>query len=944
MALRFGRRRGTQAAFRYIAEDAPSGYGDAADRLVRALRASGISVEYQGWSAWDPREAGAHARPHSRDPLSTERARRGAPTVAHLFPEHLPNVPRPIGSGPLISHTVWETDRLPSHWPQLLNAVDRVVVPTDWNREVFVASGVTVPVVVVPHVVCRPVPGDLGTTLHIPNDVVVFYTIGRWDERKKPASVIRAFLDAFTADDPVALVVKTSPFAQYPSTDPWGRRSVLSGTTLLEVARIVRQYPRPPLVRIEVEDWAPERIAGLHTRGDCYVSLSHGEGWGLGAFDAAAYGNPVVMTGWGGQVAFLEADRAFLVDYDIEPVRHWNPHAFSPEQHWAVPHHDHAVELLREVASDVRAARRRASPLRARVLDEFAPSRVAAALLDTVPELSGAIDMAARSSPTRVRRTRAVRNRGRRIDELRLVGLGVGPWRPAFDNWVEMAERHEHRFEFLGRQIAEPYVPHETKRRILVDYLAELPPSQLVFYLDSTDGWVCEGPATVLERYSSYDRRLVMSAEPGRRRQFDVSDPIWHCGCAGAFIGEAGVIVEALRLGYDLIDWEAFGRVSDQRAMLAYVHQPARRHVATVDHRRVLTQNIARVPDDEEYEEYEGHRVALESASNPSPTASVHFYGDNGPGYNRFADLYGLAKVPLQPSGRFLAPSPSSRRRPRRPIADDTIPGLAHFVFGLRDEPEPFHLVHYLAVRSCLEMVEPAEVFVHCHHHPEGPYWDRIEPLVRVERVEPVRAVSNLDYPDPSVARYSYAHHADFVRLDALAKHGGVYADIDTLFIAPIPERLWRNQFVIGREADVPDPVLGRRRPALSNAFLMSAPGSRFLEAWRAEIGTALDGTWANHSCFLAKDLASRMPNEVHVEPQRTFHEFEPSPAGLSRLLEGNEKNLGGIVSIHLAAHLWWDDERRDVSRVHAGMISEEWIRRAPVTYARMARRFLPDQ
>lgn len=932
MTPRFGRWRSPRAAFRYLAEDAPSGYGDAADRLVLALRLFGVPLEYLGWSTMDSTDRTAHARAHSRDPLSSERARRGAPTVAHLVPEHLPNVRRALGNGPLISHTVWETDRLPGHWPALLNTVDRVVVPTEWNREVFVASGVTAPVAVVPHVVCDPVLGDLGRPLGLAHDMVVFYTIGRWDQRKVPSEVIRAYLEAFTADDPVALVVKTSPYAQYPTPDSWGRDSAISGTTMLEVARIVREFPSPAFVRVEVEDWDPAQIAGLHARGDCYVSLAHGEGWGFGAFDAAAYGNPVVMTGWGGQLDFLDGDSSFLVDYDLQAVQHWLPRSYGREQRWAVPHREHAVELLREVAGDIRAARRRAAPLRARVLDEFASSRVAATLLDVVPELDDAVEATARGRRGRARRS---------DDDLLLVGLVVGPWRTAYDNWVEMAERYGYRYEIVGGEVAEPYVPHATKWRVLLDYFADQPRDRVAFYLDVADGFVCDRPSIALERYRSYGTPLVFGAEANstRKNRLDVPDPTWRYGNSGGFVGEAGVVADALRGGYGLADRERFGKVSDQHAMIEYLALPEHRHLATLDHRRVLVQNLARAPH---YEEYDAHRTALNTRSKRSSTSSVHCYGDNGPGYNTFAALYGLKRVELQESGRFLTPSASSPRR-AHVLTNEAIPRIAHFVFGLREEPETFHLVHYLAIMSCIEMVRPDEVYLHCHHLPRGQYWDLIEPLVRVERVQPVDAVRALVYADPSVARYSYAHHADFIRLDVLARHGGLYADIDTLFIAPIPDRLWRQPFVIGREADVVDPGSGDLRPALSNALLMSAPGSAFVEAWRAEIAGALDGTWANHSCFLAHDLAARLPHDVHVEPQRTFHAFD-AVVGLSRLLEGNVAEVDGIVAIHLMAHLWWDDGRRDFSRVSAGMITEEWVRHAPVTYAHMARKFLPDR
>jgi len=661
-----------RAALRYVAQDARTGYGDAADRLVRALRESGVRVEYRAWST-DRDPGGMGIRRHSRDPLPHERAPAGAPTVAHLVPEHYPAVRAAVGEGPFVAHTVWETDRLPTHWPPLLDDVDRVVVPTAWNVATFAASGVSTPTVVAPHVACDPVPGDGGIPLGIPAEVVVFYTLSRWDQRKQPALALRAFLEAFTVDDGVALVLKTTPATQFPTPDGWGDTSSLLGTTMLEVARIMRDYPRPPLVRVEVAEWTPARVAGLHTRGDCFVSLSHGEGWDLGAFDAAAYGNPVVTTGWGGVLDWLDADTALLVDAELGAVEHFEPESYAPEQRWALPRLDHAVERLREAAADLGAARRRAAPLREQVLEAYTGARVVDRLLDVVPELE---------------------------------------------------------------------------------------------------------------------------LDPPRRRA--------------------------------------------------------------------------------------------------------------------------------------------------RPARTAVIPRIAHFVFGLRPEPEPFHLVHEFAVRSCLDVLHPDEVHVHCHHLPTGPQWDRISDQVTVHRVHPAAAVLAHRYDDPLVARYAYAHHADFVRLDVLAEHGGLYADIDSLFVAPLPDALWRMPAVVGREADVPDPAGGTPRPAISNALLMAPPGSEFVDAWRSEVADALDGTWAAHSCFLAHDLAARLPAQVHVEPQRTFHAYAPTPAGIALLLEHPPPVMAGIVSLHLAAHLWWDEDRRDISTIHAGMIDEAWIRASPSTYATAARRFLP--
>jgi hypothetical protein len=273
----------------------------------------------------------------------------------------------------------------------------------------------------------------------------------------------------------------------------------------------------------------------------------------------------------------------------------------------------------------------------------------------------------------------------------------------------------------------------------------------------------------------------------------------------------------------------------------------------------------------------------------------------------------------------------------------DRIPRIAHFVFGFRPQDEPFHLVHYLAIESCRSVLAPDEIHVHFHELPYGFYWDLVRPLVTLHRVPAVAAVTQFPYDDPVVAHYSYAHQADFVRLDVLAEHGGLYADIDTVFIAAPPRDFWHESSVIGREHDVFDARIGRSRPSLSNALVMAEPGAPFVQRWRERIADELDGSWSAHSCFLADDLARAHPADVHVAPERTFHAFPPTPDGLRRLLVDREDDLSGIASVHLAAHLWWEEDRRDFSEMHARLVDEAWVRRGASTYAAIARAYLPE-
>ena len=114
------------------------------------------------------------------------------------------------------------------------------------------------------------------------------------------------------------------------------------------------------------------------------MGLARGEGWGIGAFDAAAHGNPVVATGWGGYLAYLAPEHAFLVDHDLVHVEHHAYASYSPDQRWAEPSIEHTVEQLRAVARDLPAARRRAAPLAERVRTEFGPNEVARRFLDAL--------------------------------------------------------------------------------------------------------------------------------------------------------------------------------------------------------------------------------------------------------------------------------------------------------------------------------------------------------------------------------------------------------------------------------------------------------------------------------------------------------------------------------------------------------------------------------
>jgi FkbM family methyltransferase len=270
------------------------------------------------------------------------------------------------------------------------------------------------------------------------------------------------------------------------------------------------------------------------------------------------------------------------------------------------------------------------------------------------------------------------------------------------------------------------------------------------------------------------------------------------------------------------------------------------------------------------------------------------------------------------------------------------IPKEFHFVFGIEKQREPFALAHFLCLESCRQVNEPSTIRFHYVHEPYGPWWDRIRPHLALEKVSPSRTVAEFRYRDRQVARYRYAHHADFIRLATLLEHGGVYADIDTLFVRPLPEALYRHEFVMGREGDVRSGWDSASMPSLCNALLMSAAGASFGRRWLERMPEAFDGSWSNHSTLLPRRLADEFPDEIHVEPQRSFFHVAPTVTALAGLFEASVPFPQDVLSVHLWEHLWWNAERSDYSNFHGGRLTAEYVRAGKTTYARLARPFLP--
>ncbi len=310
--------------------------------------------------------------------------------LAHTDPEHWPRLFEPGKQN--VGYTVWEADRPPVHWLPLLNAADKVCVPCDLNARAFVAAGVTSSIAVVPHIRRHAwnefAPSEVETfrsQLGIGEDHFVFYSINSWTPRKNLPELLRAFGHAFDGNDPVTLLVKTPPTGY--GSPPFYPEQATTELAQATIDAIEEELGRavPPICLLPYE-LTGRGLDLVHEIGDCYVSLTHGEGWGLGAFDAATRGKPVVMTGWGGHLDYLKPHWTGAVSSQLVEVPIWPPHrpCFWPPQRWAAPNFDSAVETLRRAYSEQDVMIDEAMRIQASITNQYAEPKVTSCLLAAI--------------------------------------------------------------------------------------------------------------------------------------------------------------------------------------------------------------------------------------------------------------------------------------------------------------------------------------------------------------------------------------------------------------------------------------------------------------------------------------------------------------------------------------------------------------------------------
>jgi hypothetical protein len=255
----------------------PTGYSETATAIFRELVNLGVEVHYLSISddyIYDP---------PTYDLLVNH--------LRSIEPEGEP-VQVLYGPAPLFHHnsgeykvgwSMMEVDRISERWVRACNRMHEVWVPTPMNKEVFEASGVRVPVRVVPlGIDIEHFQPTLLPAVYHGDQKFRFFASGWWQLRKRWDLLLLAFAEEFSNEKDVGLVIKTmfDPDLKemFDQVHQWVGHRVDDQVAIVEGALPWWEYAM--------------MMRACHA----FVLPTSGEGYGCPPLQALACGLPVIVT------------------------------------------------------------------------------------------------------------------------------------------------------------------------------------------------------------------------------------------------------------------------------------------------------------------------------------------------------------------------------------------------------------------------------------------------------------------------------------------------------------------------------------------------------------------------------------------------------------------------------------------------------------------------
>ncbi|MCL4426149.1 MAG: glycosyltransferase [Firmicutes bacterium] len=359
----------------------PGGYAEITRSLTVQLHRLGVSISLQR-HPWDFVRTALDEETQVLLDSMLSVVRNDGPVLHIGVPDDFRREPDCFSIG----LTMLETDRICAHWVKICNQMDEIWVPSTFNQQTFVSSGVeadrlkVMPLGVDPqrfHPEAPPLPLSQKRGF-------AFLANFEWSLRKGYDLLIRAFVSEFSREEEVCLILKT--YRNDPGFDPRGEAIQKEVDQLVERTR---KTGSPPIIIIG-EILSMDSMPSLYTAADCYILPTRGEGWNLPVMEAMAAGLPVITTGWSAPMDFLSEANSYLIPIQglepLPPIERWKDRIYAGSC-WARPSLKETRRWMRHVFVNRQEAKGKGMRARADVLTGFTWEISAQRMLDRLRKI-----------------------------------------------------------------------------------------------------------------------------------------------------------------------------------------------------------------------------------------------------------------------------------------------------------------------------------------------------------------------------------------------------------------------------------------------------------------------------------------------------------------------------------------------------------------------------
>jgi glycosyltransferase involved in cell wall biosynthesis len=213
-------------------------------------------------------------------------------------------------NGKKILYTMMETScTLHPDYVGKLNLFDEIWVPTHFAKKLFKENGVHPPILVMPLGVDvnRYTPERKKFDFNQELNEFVFLSVFKWGYRKGYDILIKSFLEEFSSNDNVTLLLVSRAEA---FNDPDQIQKDFSALRQ-SINKSDEELPHIALYDKEISE---KDMPNIYGASDAFCLISRGEGFGLPFAESGASGMPVIASNCSGHSDFLNHENSFLVE------------------------------------------------------------------------------------------------------------------------------------------------------------------------------------------------------------------------------------------------------------------------------------------------------------------------------------------------------------------------------------------------------------------------------------------------------------------------------------------------------------------------------------------------------------------------------------------------------------------------------------------------------